>query len=140
MMGRTPRFGGVTVGLALAMVALAGAGCGDDANLIGPENQLEVQNLVDSFEWQVTALDRVTQTLTYTWQHTGTSADINQSASLSAGSASLRVLDDGGVVVYDRDLTENGTFQTDAGTAGDWTIVVRLRGASGAVNFRVDKP
>ncbi|HSM08890.1 MAG TPA: hypothetical protein VLA33_07710 [Gemmatimonadota bacterium] len=139
-MHRTLRAGRFPARLALAMLALGGAGCGDDANLIGPENQLEVHNLVDSFEWQVTALDRVTQTLTYAWQHSGTSADVNQSASLSAGSASLRVLDDGGVEVYDRDLTENGTFQTDAGTAGDWTVVVRLSGASGAVNFRIDKP
>ncbi len=124
----------------LAILALAAAGCGDDANLIGPDNQLEVQNLTDSFEWQVTALDRVTQTLTYTWQNTGTTANVNQSTSLTGGTADLRVLDDGGAEVYDRDLTENGTFQTSAGTAGDWTVVVRLRSASGAVNFRLDKP
>jgi len=47
-------------------------GCGDAANLIGPANQLEVTNQADTFQWQVTALDNVTQTVTYTWSMTGT--------------------------------------------------------------------
>jgi hypothetical protein len=37
-------------------------------------------------------------------------------------------------------LAENGTFTSTKGAAGDWTIVDELSGASGTLNFRVQKP
>lgn len=122
----------------LAAALLFLNGCAD--NLIGPDNQLEVANQTDTFEWQVTALDDVTQTLTYAWAMTGTVANVNQSSGPAGGSATLRILDVAGAEVYARSLAENGTFQTSTGAAGNWTIVVTLSGVSGAVNFRVEKP
>ena len=122
----------------LSATTLLVIGCSD--NVIGPENELEFTNETDTFQWQVTALDGVTQTLTYTWPMTGTVADVNQSASPSGGSATLRIQDDAGVEVYSRSLAENGTFQTTQGSAGNWTITVTLQGVSGAVNFRVQRP
>ena len=99
----------------------------------GPSRQSEEQALLDS-------LDNVTQTLTYNWQNTGTSANVNQATSPSGGSATLTISDADGTQVYSRNLSETGTFQTDAGAAGSWTIVVELSGASGTFNFRVQKP
>jgi len=122
----------------LAFVALAVA-C-SDSNLIGPANQLEVNNATDTFQWQVTALDKVSQTLTYTWTNTGTTANVNQASSLSGGSATLEVLDATGTRVHSRSLAENGTFVTDAGSAGDWTVRVTLDKVNGALNFRLQKP
>lgn len=121
----------------LAALALA-TGCGE--NMIGPDNELEVANETDTFQWQVTALDKVTQTLTYTWAMTGTVANVNQSANPSSGNVTLRILDGAGDEVYSRSLATNGTFETSAGTAGNWTIIVTLSDVSGAVNFRVEKP
>ena len=123
---------------ALTFLALAAA-C-SDANVIGPANQLEVNNATDTFQWQVIALDKVSQTLTYTWANTGTTANVNQASSLSGGTATLEVLDAAGTQVYSRSLAENGSFVTDAGTAGDWTVRVTLDSATGAVNFRLQKP
>jgi len=123
---------------ALALLALAAA-C-SDTNVIGPANQLEVNNATDTFQWQVTALDKVSQTLTYTWANTGTTANVNQASSLSGGSATLEVLDAAGTQVYGRSLAENGSFVTDAGMAGNWTVRVTLDGANGALNFRLQKP
>lgn len=125
---------------AAALVFAAGFVACDGTNVIGPENQLEVTNVVDSFQWQVTDLDDVTQTLTYAWQNTGDRADVNQSATLGSGSAFLRIEDSSGEEVYSRPLTENGTFSTMAGSAGTWTIRVTLDRARGTVNFRVQKP
>lgn len=122
----------------LSAAAFLLIGCA--GNVIGPENELEVANQVDTFEWQVTALDGVTQTLTYTWAMTGTVADVNQSAAPSRGTATLRILDDAGTEVHSRSLADNGTFQTSAGAAGNWTITVTLSDVSGAVNFRVEAP
>jgi len=121
-------------------LALLLAGCADSTNVIGPENQLEVNNATDTFQWQVTALSNVTQTLSYSWQNVGTLANVNQSSSLGNGSADLRILDSAGVEVYSRDLAQNGTFQTAAGAAGKWTVTVTLTEVHGTLNFRVQKP
>ena len=124
----------------LLLVLLLMAGCGDSANVIGPENQLEVANETDSFQWQVSALSKVTQTLTYTWVNTGTTANVNQSSSLGGGAADLRITDDDGAEVYASGLGINGTFQTVSGGSGSWTVTVVLADATGTLNFRLQKP
>ena len=123
-------------GAALLVIA---AGC-SDANVIGPANQLEVSNVPGTFEWQVTALDEVTQTLSYSWSNPGTTADVNQASSVGAGTATVRVTDATGTEVYARSLAENGTFATGVGTTGTWTIVVMLDQVSGTLNFSLDAP
>jgi hypothetical protein len=42
-------------------------------------------------------------------------------------------------VVNQSDLNGNGTFQSALSTVGTWTIALKLRGADGDVNFRVQK-
>jgi hypothetical protein len=101
--------------------------------------QPEIGNATDNFQFQVTALRDVTTTREYEWQHTGTIANVNQATSLSSGAALLVIRDAQGTEVYRRSVTENGTFQTAAGTSGRWRIRVELTAASGAVNFRVQR-
>lgn len=126
-----------TVG-AIAVLALW-AGC-SDTNVIGPTNQLEVANNPGTFEWQVSALDQVTQTLTYSWSNPGTRANVNQSSMLASGAADVRITDSGGAEVYARSLSQNGTFPTTTGASGTWTISVELDGATGTLNFRLETP
>jgi hypothetical protein len=128
-------------GLVTCMVG-AGAivlGCAS-SQVLGPDNQLEVANIADNFQAQATALDNVSQTLTYTWQMTGTVANVNQSGTVTGGSGSVTILDGTGSQVYAKGLDQTGTFQTSAGTAGDWTIRIELHGMSGVLNVRVQKP
>jgi hypothetical protein len=121
----------------LAAVALVlAAACEDDS--LAPF-QPEIGNATDNYQFQVTALRDVSTTVEYDWQNTGTVANVNQSTSLSAGTATLVIRDAQGAQVYRRSLVENGTFQTSAGAAGRWRIRVELAGATGAVNFRVQK-
>lgn len=120
--------------------ALFFTACSDSGNVIGPENSPEVANLTDSFQWQVTNLDQVTQTLTYTWVNTGTSANVDQSSSLTGGTATVRLSDSEGTVVFEGDLSEGGSFQSSTGVAGDWSVRVVLTRASGSFNFRLQKP
>jgi hypothetical protein len=122
-----------------AVILLVAMAC-SDANVIGPENQLEVANNPGVFEWQVTALNKVTQTLTYSWTNPGATGNVNQASSLGSGSATVRVTDGSGAEVYTRSLSENGTYQTSAGTTGTWTVVVTLDEASGTLNFRLNAP
>ncbi len=129
----------LTAHATLAIALIIGVAACSSTNMLGPENQLEVTNNPGSFQIQATALDNVEQTLSYTWVNAGTTANVDQSGSLS-GTATVTITDADGTQVYTRSLTQTGTFQTDAGTAGNWTIQVVLGGTSGALNFRVQTP
>ena len=123
------------LGLAAVLLAVA---CG--GNVVGPDNQLQVSNNTDNFQFQVSTLNNVKQTFTYQWTNTGTTANVNKSCSISGGSASLTIEDAAGTQVFSGDLAVNGTVTTTAGTAGTWTITVEMKGVSGALNFRVQTP
>jgi len=122
----------------LALGSAVLATCGSD-NVIGPGNQLQVTNVADDFQFQVTGLKDVKQTLAYSWNNTGDSANVNQSSSLTGGSATLTIRDPNGVVLYQAGLQNNGTFHTKKSTAGTWQIQVVLDKADGTLNFRVQK-
>jgi hypothetical protein len=126
------------IALSLLVVAVIGTGC-DSGKTLGPANQLEVTNSADNFQAQATALDNVSQTLTYTWPMSGTVANVDQSGTVTGGDGTLTVLDDAGTQVYTKSLAQTGSFQTSAGTAGAWTIQIELHGMSGVLNVRVQK-
>ena len=126
--------------LALWVMALVAVSCGGDTNPIGPSNQPEVANLQDNFQFQASNLTGTTQTLTYTWPNTGTSANVNQSGTVSGGTATLTIRTPAGDQVYSRDLAVTGTFTTGSGNPGNWQIEVRLVNVTGTLNFRVQKP
>jgi hypothetical protein len=122
---------------AMILAPLAMLGC--SSNPVSPGKDLQVANVADNFQFQVTALQRYTATYQYTWTNTGTAASVNQASSLTGGTAVLVVKDNAGTQVYSRSQTENGTFDTTAGVAGSWTITLITNKASGTINFRVQK-
>ena len=120
------------------LAALAVLACGE-TTVIGPANQLEVANVADNFQLQVSNLDKVSQTLQYTWVNTGVQANINQSSALTGGSATVTIKDNAGTQVFNSSVSPNGTTVSTAGTAGNWTIQLVLDKAAGTINFRVQK-
>ena len=128
------------LGRAAWILAIVAASCGDATNPIGPSNQPEVANNRDNFQFQASNLSRTTQTLAYTWENTGTSANVNQSGQISSGTATLTIRAPSGAEVYSRDLSMTGTFTTSTGSPGNWRIEVRLDNVTGTLNFRVQKP
>ncbi len=118
------------------LLAAALAGCSDSTS---PGIQPEVTNAIDSFQFQVTDVRNFTNTFSYTWQNSGTSASVDQSTTVTAGAMTLTIRDADGTEVYSKSLAVDGSFVTGAGTPGDWTITVGFNGASGTVNFRVQK-
>lgn len=112
--------------------------CGG-ANVIGPSNQLEVNSATDNFQFQVSNLENVTQTLNYSWTNTGTQAVVDISPGMTAGSAMLTITDADGTVVYQADLADDMDGDTSVGVAGDWSIDLQLDGVDGTLNFRVQR-
>ena len=122
----------------VALAALTLVAC-DSANVIGPDNQLEVTNAVDNFQFQVSALDAVSETRHYDWENTGAQAKVDISQAITGGSAQLTVSDADGTVLYDEDIAQDSDGDTPAGSPGTWRITVTLNDTSGTFNFRVQK-
>jgi hypothetical protein len=128
-----------TFSIILSATLLLATGCGDSSNGIGPENQLEVTNAVDQFQFQLTALDKVTDRRKYDWENTGTQATIDISQAIAGGSATLTIRDAEGTVLYDAEIAQENETTTPAGVSGTWEIEVELTKTTGTFNFRVQK-
>lgn len=112
-------------------------GCNNNA--LDPKFEPEIINNPDAFAFQATDLKKVSQNLEYSWDNSGTMANINQACSISSGTATLIVNDAGGTEVYRKNLSDNGTFVTVSGKTGIWHILVNLSNLNGTLNFRAEK-
>ncbi|RME22605.1 MAG: hypothetical protein D6800_10835 [Candidatus Zixiibacteriota bacterium] len=115
-------------------------GCGSN-NPAAPLSQFqpEIVNLTDSFSFQATAVQNVTTTLTYSWQNTGTLANIDHSSAVDSGLASITIFDSNDSLVYSSGLVASLNENSSTGVAGTWRIVVQLTNVYGTLNFRVQK-
>jgi hypothetical protein len=119
------------------LFALATMGCSD--NPVGPSKQPEINNATNDFQFQITRVTNFSTNVSYTWRNTGTRANVTQSSSMTAGTATLTIREASGFVVYTRSLRDNGTFVTNDGTTGNWRIDVAPSNAAGTLNFRVQR-
>lgn len=122
---------------AAGLIALVA--CGSDS-VLDPRFEPEVANLANNFQFQATSVSHITETVTYTWQNTGTMANVDQSGNITGGTATLQIRDASGSLVYTGNLSSTGSFTSTAGTSGAWKIQLVLDDASGTLNFRVQKP
>lgn len=101
--------------------------------------QPEIINAQDNFQLQATGVKKVSDNLEYSWSNTGTLAKVDHSSSIKKGTATLIILDADGQEVYNKDLSTDGSYTSSAGSAGLWTIKVKLKKLDGDLNFRVQK-
>jgi hypothetical protein len=125
--------------LAFPLVLLLSISCGGKRVVTDPAFQPEIINQTDNFAFQSTRVSNVTQTLQYTWQNTGTVANVNQATQITSGSATITIRDSAGLQVYTASLSSNGTFITSSGATGGWTIRLVLTNFNGTLNFRVQR-
>lgn len=124
--------------LAVVGMLLVFAGCSDDTPT-SPGTQPRVVNNTDTFEFQVSSVQNYSSVWRYDWTTTGTIVNVDQSSAVTGGSVTLRLIDSDGTTVYSRDLGQDGSFTSDAGTTGQWRIEIALTRGSGTLNFRVEK-
>jgi len=129
-----------TTGLVAAIGLAAVIGCGGSTNSSLAPFEPEVNNAPGTFQLQATGVDNVTAVEEYTWSNSKTTANVNQSGTLTAGTAVLTLLDNTASQVYSRDLSESGVYQASVGDVGTWTIRLELTNYSGDLNFRVESP
>ena len=128
----------------LAAGALILAACGDSTT--APGTNPEIINTADNFQYQVSDIQQFSGTQTYSWQNSGTTATVNQSVSIAAGSATLVLKDANGVqlpyldsivyhIVPDTASLVNGLLggqldmvQDGDGGAGDFELLEVERG------------
>jgi hypothetical protein len=127
----------VVAAMFLVGVALL-AGCSDSTGPLAPF-QPQINNVADNFQFQATGVTNVTWTYTYSWSNSGDSATVNQSTTVTSGSATLTISDHNGTQLYSQSLSANGTFGMTKGLHGTWIIRVVFTNYSGTVNFRVQK-
>ena len=120
------------------LIAAVLIGCGDGSPL-GPESRVNVTRSPDNFLLQVFNMDAGTETLTYTWENTGTQATIDVNNGISSGSAIMTIQDAAGTVVHQEDIANDNDTETSVGVAGSWTIEVRIQNASGTFNLIIMK-
>ncbi len=134
---RHPRLG--RAALLLLLAAAATAGCRDGGDPLAPE-ALTVINEPGSFRLQATGLEEVSDIRTWEWQAGAGSQVVTYGPGITGGYAYLTVTDPSGAEVHGRSVAETGTYQTEAGTAGTWTISVFLERVSGTVDVAVRSP
>ncbi len=125
----------------LSIATISTTACGGGGSPpVQPQYQPQIVNLTDSFSFQLTGVTNGNGTLSYTWQNTGTTASIDRSSSISAGTVTLTLRDAANAQVYQGLLNgATGSVPTAAGVAGSWTIVVDFVDATGTINFRAQK-
>jgi len=128
----------IAAAVSLSALTILGACSSNSAGPLDPF-QPQINNAPDNFQFQATGVTNVTWTQTYVWSNSGTAASINQSTTVTAGAATVTVFDANGTQVYSQSLSANGTFSTNAGVAGNWSIRVTLTNYDGTLNFRAQK-
>lgn len=101
--------------------------------------QPEILNTADNFQLQATGVKKVTDKLTYNWTNSGTLAKVDHSSNIKKGNATLKILDANGNEVYNKDLSTDGSYTSNSGISGVWTIKLELKKLEGDLNFRVQK-
>lgn len=128
---------------AVTFVVLLTVACGGDSdgdNPVGPNADTPgITNTTDNFQFNLPNVSNYSTNGGYTWRNNGTVATVTQSSSISSGSGTLIVRDAGGRIVYQRNLNDTGTVNTESGPTGDWRIEVAPSNVTGTISFRVQR-
>lgn len=109
----------------------------DDSPGAGAGVQPDITSRRDEFAYRVPRVANYRGSGLYWWQNSGIAAQVQQASAVSAGSMRLVIRDANGVEVFSRSLAEGGSFLTQNGVSGRWTIQVIYDDATGTVSFRV---
>ena len=134
------RFSPVILVAAFVMAILI-LGCGSSNPPVSPlaPFQPQISNVADNFQFQATAIENVSATVSYMWSNSGAQATVNHSSTVDSGTATVSIYDNNNALVYSRGLSASLNEPTTAGVAGNWRVTVVLTNCYGTLNFRAQK-
>jgi hypothetical protein len=95
-----------------------------------------VTDSLDYFEYAV-PVNGVSATSRYFWPTTRNAATVNMMSAVTAGTATITIMDDDSAVIFTHALDGSGPVGTGSGTAGYWRIVVDLEDVRGTLHFTI---
>lgn len=121
--------------LALAGLGL-GVGCADSiVRALGPDNDPQVVDTPERFQFTATDLRNVNDRLTFVWPNSAPKAALDHDSFIHHGYGILVITDAVGQLVDSTLLELNLQTETSVGTPGDWTLTLTFASARGRVNF-----
>jgi len=130
------------LGLTVVAAALAGPACSIPAETLGPDNHVQVTNLVGHFQLTADNIQNVTTVLTFTWNNPGVYAVIQQDCFTPHGTTKMIVKDAADSIMYDAPLLEEEEQdrgdRTRSGVPGAWTVIFTLDESVARIDVTLD--
>ena len=124
--------------IALALLCSVPA-CANPSEKLGPDNHVEVTNLVGHFQLTADNIQNVSTVMTFKWQNPGQYADIQHLSFIPHGTALLIIKDAVDSVRYDGELLYELDDRTyGVGVPGEWTVTFSLDESVGQINVILD--
>jgi hypothetical protein len=124
---------------AVAAAALVAMACSTPSESLGPDNHVQVTNLVGHFELTADNIQNVTTVMTFTWENPGHYADIQHLSFMPHGTTKLIITDAADSVRYDSKLLyEQDDRTVGAGVPGMWTVKFTLDQSIGQIDVILD--
>lgn len=124
--------------IALALLCAVPA-CENPPETLGPDNHVEVTNLVGHFQLTADNIQNVSTVMTFKWQNPGQYADIQHLSFIPHGTALLIIKDAADSVRYDGELLYELDDRTvGIGVPGEWTVTFSLDESVGEINVILD--
>ena len=139
MMSRDARrTGRWLAGLGLLAGVLAGPACSNPSGTLGPDNHVQVTNLVGHFQLTADNIQNVTTTMVFRWQNPGIYAAIQHLSFAPHGTTLLIITDAAGTEVYNGKLLYEEDDRTLDGVPGAWTVTFSLDKSVAQINVILD--
>jgi hypothetical protein len=120
----------------LVGIVLLGTGCLDSVvRQLGPDNDPQVVNTPEQFEFTATDLRNVNDVLSFVWDNPAPAAALRHDSFIHHGYGILTIHDAAGVLVDSTLLELNLDAETKAGVPGPWTLTLVFSAARGRVDF-----
>jgi hypothetical protein len=115
---------------------LLGSGCLDSVvRSLGPDNNPQVTNTPEKFEFVATDLRNVNDRITWVWPNPAPKAALRHDSFIHHGYGILVIHDAAGVLVDSTLLELNLDTETAVGTPGNWTLTLTLAAARGRADI-----
>ena len=124
--------------LVAALALVLTAACSNPSETLGPDNNVQVTNLVGHFQLTADNIQNVTTTMTFKWQNPGTYAAIQHLSFAPHGTTLLILNDADGTEVYRQKLLYEEDDRSLDGTPGEWTVTFSLDQTVAQINVIID--